>query len=104
MNNLCIITKVLDLAIMACEGHSTALAAMRELQLQLSTLNGREPMPAEWAAMMARVNEKLGELHGMADPRRFTEPTTQRIMPVDHVAGGSVDGGFGSATSGGHTE
>ena len=81
MNSLCVVTKVLDLAIMACEGYSTAVPAMRELQLQLSTLNGREPGPEEWVAMMARVNEKLGEMHGMADPRRFTEPTTQRIMP-----------------------
>lgn len=81
MNNLCIVTKVLDLAIMACEGYSTALLAMRELQLQLSTLNGREPDAAQWAAITARVNEKLGAMHGMADPRAFTEPTTQRIMP-----------------------
>ncbi len=89
MNSLCVVTKVLDLAIMACEGYSTAVPAMRELQLQLSTLNGREPGPEEWVAMMARVNEKLGEMHGMADPRRFTEPTTQRIMPSGMKADGN---------------
>lgn len=62
--------KLIDLALMAAEEIPLALAALKDGDAKLRTMldEGRDPTPAEWAALVQQTDALSARLQAQADP------------------------------------